>query len=161
MRAADAAVLRRRVSLGFDAVRGSRYRGSSNRLCDVLFYRRPPTAAHEESDLSRPGARSSTILGSEDRSIALPSPQRDLRVGLHVVSRHAIMPRLPEFIRRHPDLRIEMRLLVQPQTCRRRFDCSSNGRRAPDQGLSPQARHLNTGLSAPAYIEVRVCQPSR
>ena len=37
-----------------------------------------------------------------------------LRVGMHVpISRHVIMPRLPEFMRRHPELRLECLLLAQ------------------------------------------------
>jgi DNA-binding transcriptional LysR family regulator len=37
-----------------------------------------------------------------------------LRVGMHVpISRHVIMPRLPEFMRQHPELKLECLLLAQ------------------------------------------------
>ena len=37
-----------------------------------------------------------------------------LRVGMHVpISRHVVMPRLPDFMRRHPELRLECLLLAQ------------------------------------------------
>lgn len=54
---------------------------------------------------------------AELESVAAESDGRltgTLRVGMHVpISRHVIMPRLPEFMRRHPDLKLECLLLAQ------------------------------------------------
>lgn len=84
----------------------------------TLFYRttRQLQLTEEGEDIYRRGCNVLRELG-ELESVASKSPERltgTLRVGMGVpVSSHIIMPRLPEFLRRHPGLRLECLVMTR------------------------------------------------
>jgi DNA-binding transcriptional LysR family regulator len=84
----------------------------------TLFYRttRQLRLTEDGEDVLRRGREILREL-AELESVATEADGRltgILRVGMHVpISRHVVMPRLPEFMRRHPELRLECLLLAQ------------------------------------------------
>jgi DNA-binding transcriptional LysR family regulator len=164
VRAADAgSFAKAAVSLGLTPSAVSRAIAELEKaLRVVLFYRttRQLRLTEEGEELYRRGREILDKLADAETALSR-SPGRlsgTLRVGLHVpISRHVIMPRLPEFMRRHPDLRIECRLLVQPQDMHAAgFDLLLRmGVEPPDSGLiARKLVHLKYGVyAAPEYIE--------
>jgi DNA-binding transcriptional LysR family regulator len=87
-------------------------------LRTTLFYRttRQLRLTEDGQEIYRRGCDLLRELG-ELESVACKTPERlsgTLRVGMGVsVSRHIIMPRLPEFLRRHPGLQLECLVMTQ------------------------------------------------
>jgi DNA-binding transcriptional LysR family regulator len=81
-----------------------------------------------------------------------------LRIGIHpTVSRHIIMPRLPEFMRRHPDLKLECRAVTQVKEMHAAgYDVLLRVGEPPESGLiARKLAQIHFGVYAsPEYLNV-------
>jgi LysR family transcriptional regulator, transcriptional activator for dmlA len=129
-------------------------------LKTTLFYRttRQLRLTEEGEEIYRHGCNILRELG-ELESAASKAPERltgILRVGLGVTGPHIIMPRLPEFLRRHPGLQIDCLLITRIKEMHESgVDLLLHPGEPPESGVI--ARKLVQGrlgiYAAPKYLE--------